>query len=295
MITCQYCKTENGDDHKFCKECGNRLKTPVAVDDAEHIGDTRPVVDVAAAKNKAFVFITRGQYDDAEAELLKAIKQHPNVADLHYSLGTAYHRLGRFENAINELDRAVSFDPGHFDAFLLLGNIFGDDLRNHYMAIKMYEHAIRLRPNFPDVRNNLGNAYRFTGKLEQARDQFEKAIELNPNYARARFNLGKVLYQLGDYQEAEKQYRGAICVDANHPKAHKNLGRTLMALGRTDEALPHLQNAVQLDPEYAKAYAVLAQAYHALGDAPQAEANAARAAALMPQWGALQDILKMDL
>ena len=295
MIVCQYCKTENGGDHKFCKECGNRLKTPVPVDEAGHIGEVRPGVGVATAKNKAFIYITRGEYDAAESELMRAIQQHPNVADLHYSLGTVFQRTGRFEMAINELDRAVSFDAEHFDAFLLLGNIFGDDLRNHYMAIKMYEHAIRLRPNYPDVRNNLGNAYRFTGRLEDARTQFEKAIELNPNYARARFNLGKVYFQLQQYEQAADQYQGAIRVDANHPKAHKNLGMTLIALGRAEEAVPHLLNAVRLDPDYAKAYAALARVYHTLGDTNQAEAHAARAATLMPKWGSVQDILNMDI
>lgn len=291
MILCDYCDTQNADDHKFCKECGNRLSA-TATSDAE-ASEFAPV-NIPMLKSKIFLYTTKNMIADAVRELRHAIRRHPNTPDLHYMLAAVYQRLGRFDQAAAELERAVAEDSGHFDAFLMLGNLYGDDLRDHEKAIAMYRRAIAVRPDAPDVHNNLGNAYRFTGRLEEARDEFLKAIELNPNHARARFNLGKVFDQLEQYEQSAEQYLGAIRVDANYPKAHENLGEALARLGRLEEAADHVRAAIQLDPDYARAHATLARIYKKLGQNGFAGDAAHTAARLDPALGSPESILNSD-
>jgi tetratricopeptide (TPR) repeat protein len=51
--------------------------------------------------------------------------------------------------------------------------------------------SLTIRPNTPEVLNNLGTVYRKLGDKANALSSFEKAVTLRPNYAIARFNLAE--------------------------------------------------------------------------------------------------------
>jgi len=57
-----------------------------------------------------------GAFDKAEAALKDAIKQHPNVADIHAQLGEVYHARNRFDAALSEFRAALLLDPGNLAA-----------------------------------------------------------------------------------------------------------------------------------------------------------------------------------
>lgn len=279
-IICTACGTGNADDHKFCKECGARLAAITAEATTSLPDNGAQAADDPASR--AFNLGLRGMYDEAITEYIRALRARPNDPDLHYQLAVIYRKKKLFQNAVSELERTLELSPNHFKALLLLGNTYGEDARDHRKAIEYYGRAVELAPDYPDLRNNLGNAYRFIGENEKAVEQFEKAIDLNPAYARAFFNLGKALSQLDRFEEAELSYRRAIQIDNNHPKAHKSLAMALRKQGRHAEALTPLLKAVELDPEFARAHFRLAQLYEHLGLAAKARHHADHAAALDP-------------
>ena len=43
-----------------------------------------------------------------------------------------------------------------------------------------YERALRRRPDFLEVHNNLGNAYRGKGDFEKAVECYQKALSIHP-------------------------------------------------------------------------------------------------------------------
>ena len=53
--------------------------------------------------------------------------------------------------------------------------------------------SLALRPNIPEVLNNLGTVYVKLGDKAAGLRLFEKAVTLRPNYALARFNLAEIL------------------------------------------------------------------------------------------------------
>ena len=63
------------------------------------------------------------------------------------------------------------------------------DLENNEEAIKDYDKAIELNPNYSDAYNNRGVAKKNSGKYEEAIKDYNKAIELNPNNSDAYFNM----------------------------------------------------------------------------------------------------------
>ena len=113
--------------------------------------------------------------------------------------------------------------------------------------------ALRLRPDSPEVHNNLGNALQSKGRLEEAVDHYRQALLLEPSFAAAHNNLGNVLRNLGKLGEAVVHWHKALEVRPDYPEPHYNLGKELQKLGRLEEALAHYDVALRLNPDYADA------------------------------------------
>src|SRR5207237_7947394 len=59
-------------------------------------------------------------------------------------------------------------------------------------AIRHYEKALQIAPNFYQAHNNLGSDYLSKSDFSAARGQFEQAIQLNQSDAAAYFNLSNI-------------------------------------------------------------------------------------------------------
>ena len=62
----------------------------------------------------------------------------------------------------------------------------------------------------PQAWNNKGNALNYQGKYDEAIKAYEEAIRLDPNYVDAWYNKGIALDSQGKYDEAIKAYDEAI-------------------------------------------------------------------------------------
>jgi len=76
-----------------------------------------------------------------------------------------------------------------------LGN-FHYDHQNWPLAIQHYETAIRQGSDDADIRTDLGNAYRFTGRAEEALHQYQAAQKMNPAHEFSLFNQGGLYLEL---------------------------------------------------------------------------------------------------
>ena len=103
-------------------------------------------------------------------------------------------------------------------------------------ALKCYDKAIELDPQFSLAWNNKGAALFSQGKYDEAIQAYDKAIEIAPKYASAWNNKGFALYNLGKYNEAMQAYDRAIYLNSEDGNAWHNKGLALKALGRTTEA-----------------------------------------------------------
>lgn len=84
-----------------------------------------------------------------------------------------------------------------------LGNFYYDH-QNWIQAIARYESAIRQGIDDADIRTDLGNAYRFAGRTDDALAQYRRAQQMNPAHEFSLFNQG------GLYLEDLKQPAKAV-------------------------------------------------------------------------------------
>ena len=79
------------------------------------------------------------------------------------------------------------------------------------------QQSLTIRPNTPEVLNNLGTVFAKLGEKEKARVSFEKAVTLRPNYSVARYNLAEA-YELINRKRAISEYETYLALVEGIPE-----------------------------------------------------------------------------
>lgn len=129
-------------------------------------------------------------------------------------------------------------------------------------AIREYKVGMRVEPTYELTYNNLGATYLEMGKIDEAIEQYRKALRVNPNFSEAHFNLAVAYERKGLTEEAEVEYAKASRLKPNSTYAKVKLGKSLLKKGEAEQAFKEFLEAVKIDPNYEPAQANLAHAYH---------------------------------
>lgn len=98
--------------------------------------------------------------------------------------------------------------------------------------------------------NELGIAYRYSGKLPQAAQAYQRALDRDPQNPAIRNNLGYVFYLQKNFPRAVEQYQKALASNPRFKEAHANLALALYQQERYEEALGEIEVVLKLDPHY---------------------------------------------
>jgi Tfp pilus assembly protein PilF len=152
-----------------------------------------------------------------------------------FQTAVAEYEAGHLPEAAAHLEALLPYAEKAFEVHELLGLVYAGESQDA-KALKQFEIAVRLKPDFAAAHTNLAASLVHTGKPELAEEQFRKAIDLEPaNY------------------------------DANH-----NLGELYIQSKKMAEAAPLLQKAQEIHPSYDNGYD-LALAYYLSGSLSQAK------------------------
>jgi adenylate cyclase len=124
-------------------------------------------------------------------------------------------------------------------------------------AIRYFEEAVRLDPNFALAYSGLADCYLIQEDRSWAshvqsgpltKGYAEKALELDRDLAEAHASLGMVLLEQWNLQGAEKELVRAIELKPNYATAYHWYSNLLNDMGRHHEALEQEKRALELDP-----------------------------------------------
>lgn len=137
-----------------------------------------------------------GDLEGAITSYRRSIDRYP-TAEAHTFLGWTYSFQGRYEDAIGECKRAIAVDPDFGNPYNDIG-AYLFELGRLDDAIPWLERALRAEryepKHFPHC--HLGNVYWRKGELVRAEEQFMRALALSPGYEQARVGLEAVRRQL---------------------------------------------------------------------------------------------------
>jgi VWFA-related protein len=115
-------------------------------------------------------------------------------------------------------------------------------------AVKLLQQALRLDPELPALRYQLGIAFHAIGDEADAEAELREAVSRTPDSAAAHNYLGIVLFQMGDAKAALEEFRAAAKLAPKDPNAHFNLGEALARTGDGNSAVEELRVAAGLIP-----------------------------------------------
>jgi tetratricopeptide (TPR) repeat protein len=121
------------------------------------------------------------------------------------------------QQKITELKKIVANDPANFQAWVTLGNEYFDS--NQFMdAIEVYDKALEIQPDSPDILTDQGVMFKRLGWFDRAIGNFNKANEIDPNHATSVYNLGIVYrYDLQDFPKAQEAWKRFLEISPTGP------------------------------------------------------------------------------
>ena len=175
------------------------------------------------------------------------------VARALFNKGVTLGELGKYEEALRAFDKAIELKPDYPLAWYNKGLTLGE-LGKYEEALRAYDKAIELKPDYPLAWFSKGYALGELGKHEEELRAYDKAIELKPDDPDAWFNKGVALGELGKYEEALRAFDKAIELKRDDPPAWNNKGIALGELGKYEEALRAYDKGIELKPDYPPAW-----------------------------------------
>ncbi len=176
---------------------------------ADHPADPEILSELARALARV------GQVDRAVA-LLKA---GPDQRDVHYTLSVLYRAQGKMEDSLAELDRTLALDPSSAPALHDRGVLLSRMGRLEE-AIAALTKALSIR-DLPPTRNALGTALCRMQRCAEAIPHFERAVKDAPDFVEAIENLAQAYWIVGRQADAERMKKRAETLESRqngHPK-----------------------------------------------------------------------------
>src|SRR6266404_7021087 len=195
--------------------------------------------DDQALNARAVARMRLGRYEEAQADLRRAVLLKPANAEYQANLGYVLWKLGRADEAVAAERSALKLDSQNTTAHYQLGRFLlrlGEhkDLNE---AISELRRALELDPRQYEVRFELIAAYRELGDLAQAAAQLDVLQDSRPTDPRVFYVTGLLDADRNDLNSAVKNFNEAINRDPTMYAAWQDLGLPYEKLNRWDDAV----------------------------------------------------------
>ena len=152
--------------------------------------------------------------------------------------------------------------------------------KNTTSAIKMFEHALEIDPNFAQAYIALAEAYSYQFIIYDGRAMWlakmikanEKALKLDPDLVEAKFGLGMVFYNQKRFREARRAFEELLTEKPDFYPAWRWAAIAAMITGDYDDSIRFAIGATRIKPYSEEPWMHLAMAYEKKGDAERTRA-----------------------
>ena len=143
-------------------------------------------------------------------------------------------------------------------------------------ARECYLNASRLTPKDFRWVYLLGKIDQQDGQVDEAIRNYQIARTLSPEYVAVPVNLGNIYLQLNRLEEAKENFKAALVIDESSAAALYGLGQVALSQRSYAEAVNYLERSLKLIPGANRIHYSLAMAYRGLGDAEKARTHLAQ-------------------
>ncbi len=140
--------------------------------------------------------------------------------------------------------------------------------------LQFIDQAITIEPYAPDLYYYKAEAYRNTGRYDDAVLAYEQAVEIDPTFAPAYYGRALAYEKINPDSDIEGELSYAIQYDPNYVDAYLARARIRLKHNNPEGAVEDILAVDKLFPSHPMTYILLAQAYLEFGDPTSALQNA---------------------
>jgi serine/threonine protein kinase/predicted Zn-dependent protease len=223
---------------------------------------------------RGFAAVQEADDADAEADFAAAFRlddSNPVRYAAHVNRGLLRMRQGKLEEAISDLQEAVTLRPDEFQAYVTLARAFQRQVRAANAA-QAIDTAVRLRPDLAIVYRARGQLRKEWNDLAGSLADFETAARRESNVGRSpaaaddHVECGRIHHLQGRFSDAVAAYDRALAVNPEHAIAYHLRGEALLELNRAAEAERSFGESLKRRPAFGPALRARGQARVRLGN-----------------------------
>jgi serine/threonine protein kinase/predicted Zn-dependent protease len=179
--------------------------------------------------------------------LLELIKKYPQEKQFHFELGSFYESRGKLPEAIKEYEKAIALDPNFGFAINQVAYAYAR-VGDFNKAIQYFERYATINPGQANPVDSLAELYVRMGKFDEAKAKYQEALEIRPDFSESCIGLAYIFALEENYAET-KRWLEELIKRAATPM-EKMEGYWLKSyfgyfLGQWDESLPEFSAIIE--------------------------------------------------
>jgi tetratricopeptide (TPR) repeat protein len=215
--------------------------------------DSRPVEKPSSSSATAFDWLKYGnqlwrlgRFQEAVVALDRAIQLKPNFYQAFFVKGLALSSQDRFSEAIAAFDSATRLEPRFYEAWRMKAQML-EQLNQYPQALAAIDKAIQIQPSDSLLHSLRGDLLFQSKQYSPAIAAYTQALTLKPAYY-TYMQRGRSQFSAGDYQASFSDYGKAIALQPNDYFSYIGRGTMNSALGKSSAALSDLNQAIAFIP-----------------------------------------------
>jgi tetratricopeptide (TPR) repeat protein len=210
---------------------------------------------------KADNFKEVGRFEDAISELTKALEIAPLDPDVYLSFALTYDSMGEFNQSLRYFRKALDITPNDAYLWTQLG-ITLSRIGRYHDAFDVFHHALNLDPECTLARWNRALTFRIVGCYEDSIHDLVECLKstANSEYIKneIHYQLGLCYFDMGWTSESLIEMHKHVEMFPNDYWAHLSIGNCYQDLGWIDESISKFDEILGTYPDFIPAYNSLA-------------------------------------
>lgn len=185
-------------------------------------------------------------------DLARSLEKPQETPESWRLKGNDFFNSGLFEEALKCYENAIKLDPNYSLAWNNKGSVFGY-FKNYKQALNCYDKAVETDPTHDLAWKNRAKV--LGGKFQRYEDaiySYQQVLKINPNDTESWWLLGNDWEKIGNFEKALESYHIALKINENQWHIWLICGDLLSKMNRFEEALNSYHNVLKFKPNKSK-------------------------------------------
>ena len=197
-------------------------------------------------------------FDDARIAFEKAVELDPDFAKAYSGLASSHGNLQNIEERDTALKRAKALSLKTTEKERLSIEAFYASAieRDSEKWLSITRQRAEKFPKGKGVFYNLGLYYRNRADFDKAIKEFNKALELDPNYGGVHNELGYLYLEMGEFSKAVEYLKKYVSLSPGEANPLDSLAEAYFWMGELDEAAASYKAAIEIKSDFESGFSI---------------------------------------